>query len=405
MPRTDSARRAGGAAAALLLTATLAVTGCSADECCPPKMTFSGLPDCLAAADGPVALAVGARANQPAPQVPEAVGTLMMKASYHGKRISVLRVDGDPQVVGGGEFASTAKNTIAWQRDLEHYVKTLNQAISTVKAMKPEANPLEALARASEQVGPGGTVVLLDSGLQTLAPLDFRAKGLLDAEPKEIVDFLESNNNLPKLEGRQVVLVGIGLTAEPQKSLDTARRKNLLAIWQEIANRGKAKCIEVDAQQRKETPATDVGQVVSPVDVEPPVNVPADCSETVLRDGGSVKFRPDLATFVDEAAARDALKALADRIIKGRLTVKLTGTTSSWGNSVEGKRKLSRERAEAVKQILIDQGVPGDRISAEGVGYPYPGSVNDRDSNGNLVPELAARNRNVIVQLSGCDNG
>lgn len=405
MARTDWIRRAGAAAAALLLTATLAVSGCGGEHCCPPEMTFSGLPDCLAAADGPVALAVGARANQPMPQVPEKIGTLMMKASYHGKRISVLRVDGDPQVVGGAEFASTAKNTIAWQRDLEGFVKTLNQAISTVKATKPEANPLEALARASEQVGSGGTVVVLDSGLQTLPPLDFRAKGLLDAEPKEIVDFLERYNNLPKLEGRQVVLVGIGMTAEPQKSLDTARRKNLLAIWQEIARRGGAKCVEVDAQQRKETPATDVGQVVSPVDVPPPVNVPADCSETILRDGGSVKFRPDSATFVDEAAARDALSALADRIIAGRLTVKLTGTTSSWGNSAEGKRKLSRERADAVKQILVGHGVPGDRISTDGVGYPYPGSVNDRDGKGNLIPDLAAQNRNVIVQLSGCDHG
>lgn len=51
-----------------------------------------------------------------------------------------------------------------------------------VAAVEKGADPLTALSRAAAAAGQGGTVVLVDSGLQTVAPLDFSAAELLDAD-------------------------------------------------------------------------------------------------------------------------------------------------------------------------------------------------------------------------------
>jgi hypothetical protein len=51
-----------------------------------------------------------------------------------------------------------------------------------VAAVEKGADPLTALSRAAAAAGQGGTVVLVDSGLQTVAPLDFSAAKLLDAD-------------------------------------------------------------------------------------------------------------------------------------------------------------------------------------------------------------------------------
>ena len=55
--------------------------------------------------------------------------------------------------------------------------------------------------------------------------------------------------------------------------------------------------------------------------------------------------------------------------------------------------KLSQERAEAVRQYLIDGGVAGDRVKAIGKGESEPKTTNE-------TPEGRAMNRRVEVRLS-----
>ncbi|GAA1633868.1 OmpA family protein [Catellatospora bangladeshensis] len=405
MRLSDRTRRgralARAASLGVLLATALPAAACS-EACCPPEMTFAALPGCLEQG-GELALAVGARANQPAPVLPADVQTLLQRTAYEGDRISVFRVDGDPKPTGDAKFGSGAQNTVRWHKDLENFQLAIGKAISAVKAEQPEANPLEAVARASEAAAGQGTVVLIDSGLQTLAPLDFRQDGMIDADPVELVDFLEKEGQLPKLEGKALVLVGIGTTAEPQRSLDTARRDNLLAIWREIGERSGARCVEsyVTAQQ---TAAPDGLPAVGAVTIPPPPNPPKGCDSVSIRDAGRVKFRPNKAEFVSETDAAAELKAYADTALAKGYQVKLTGTTSSAGENrnTENKRQLSRDRAEAVKRILVGHGVAADAVTTFGAGMDFPGFVADRDGSGDLVPQLAARNRQVILEFTGC---
>jgi hypothetical protein len=48
------------------------------------------------------------------------------------------------------------------------------------------------------------------------------------------------------------------------------------------------------------------------------------------------------------------------------------------------------------------QGVPETDITAGGAGMEFPGFVKDRDAKGDIAPELAAKNRTVIIEFFGC---
>jgi outer membrane protein OmpA-like peptidoglycan-associated protein len=63
---------------------------------------------------------------------------------------------------------------------------------------------------------------------------------------------------------------------------------------------------------------------------------------------------------------------------KPALTVRVEGHTDSSG-SAENNRDLSRQRAEAVMQALIERGVAAQRISAEGLGEERPIADNDTE--------------------------
>src|SRR5205085_1257162 len=68
------------------------------------------------------------------------------------------------------------------------------------------------------------TVVVLDSGLSTVALLDFRTPGLIDSDPAELAASLKAARQLPDLAGDDVVFQGLGDTAAPQVELGRPQR-------------------------------------------------------------------------------------------------------------------------------------------------------------------------------------
>lgn len=79
----------------------------------------------------------------------------------------------------------------------------------------------------------------------------------------------------------------------------------------------------------------------------------------------------------------------AREITEGRRAL-LTGTTASAGTS-EYRLRLSQERANAVRDLLVSLGAPADRISARGLGSDFPGYVPDHDSQGTSIPSRRHR--------------
>jgi outer membrane protein OmpA-like peptidoglycan-associated protein len=270
-----------------------------------------------------------------------------------------------------------------------------------VRAQSPEADVLGALGLAGRSVqgARAGTVVLVDSGLSTVAPLDFRQAGLLDAPVADTVGFLRDHQALPDLSGATIVLAGLGDTAAPQAALDTAQRGELVSLWKGIAQAAGATCVAVVDEPRSGDAPSDVPPVSTVAVPPPPTITPGKA--TSLPDDGSVGFRPDTAEFRDRAAAGGVLAPFAD-YLKGGPTrrLALTGTTARAG-STASQVQLSTQRAEAVKALLVELGASPAQITTKGVGSAFPGYVPDVGPDGKQLPGPASQNRQVIVEPSG----
>jgi outer membrane protein OmpA-like peptidoglycan-associated protein len=212
---------------------------------------------------------------------------------------------------------------------------------------------------------------------------------------------LERTNALPDLHGVRLIFSGLGDTAAPQAPLGIADRTNLVAVWRAIGARAGAHVEIVNA------PLGSAAKPGLPPVAKVPVSPPALAVPMVrrhapvaveLRDQ-SVHFVPDEAVFAKPAAVAALLRPIAARILAQQLRVHLTGSTASVG-SESGRRALSLRRANAVKAVLVAEGVPARSITTTGVGTDWTRHVPDLDAHGNLLPGPAAQNRMVLLELS-----
>jgi len=135
-------------------------------------------------------------------------------------------------------------------------------------------------------------------------------------------------------------------------------------------------------------------------------SVPTGPRETDYTARGRVETLPDgirLWNFpVSRARLRaefhDPLRQIAQQAISNpNLRIAVEGHASSSG-SVRTNERLSRERALAVAQFLIDAGVPAGQIEAQGHGER---DLLEREQgrHGQLIPRRMARNRRVEIRL------
>jgi outer membrane protein OmpA-like peptidoglycan-associated protein len=359
---------------------------------------------CLAPG-APVAVGIGARSNSPQPVLTDAVKTAMNNAVNARLAVTIIRIDGNPAIVYSQAFSPTGANTQSVKAEYNAYVTGLNQVLSgtaqqstDIRAQVSQVNVLQALAIAAGEVGPGGNVIVMDSGLQTTSPLNFTT-GLLGDDPKTITSFLQNAHELPDLTGRHVEFVGLGWTASPQQELSIADRSKVGDIWYDIATAAGASCVVID--QTPDTNAALSGRpLVSVVVPPPPPQPPVKCSVTNLDDANNVGFEFASTAFRDPSGATATLRQLAAVIMRSGESVTLTGATSSEGSD-SYNTQLSLERAKRVASALIALGVPASRISTFGDGAHLPGRLNDRAPNGQLLIGPAIQNRKVVAKLSG----
>jgi outer membrane protein OmpA-like peptidoglycan-associated protein len=110
--------------------------------------------------------------------------------------------------------------------------------------------------------------------------------------------------------------------------------------------------------------------------------------ETIITLSGEVLFETGSATLRPEARSRLSAVAAVLRSTPDQQAI-IAGYTDSRGATARNER-LSQERAEAVREYLRGQGVPDDRLEAEGRGEMMPIASND-------TAEGRANNRRVEI--------
>ena len=377
-----------GAAIAAVLAASLTACGGDRPTPCTTDPAAPGL-----------AIAAGGHGNSPRPAAPPELNdeiTRIITETEAGSDVgaTIVRVDGAPAVDCVVRFDATSGNEAARTRAVSDFTTAVVSGVANTTAKTPESNPLESLARAASAARPGGTVVLIDSGLQTVAPLDFRQPGLLGADIDRIVAALDDEGMLPDLSGRKVVLSGIGFIAAPQPQLNNAQRSHLIELWRRIAVAGGAQSVVVAPGPSSTAPANGLPPV-GVVDVPPTgaLNLACD-TESILPNDGPVGFLADSTEFADPRAAREALSGLVGWLGSNPdAHGHITGSIAHYGTNSPGG--LSASRADQVRETLVNLGTDASQLSAEGVGWgPFPSDAAPPDDASDPL------NRRVVVELS-----
>lgn len=379
-------------------SAVSGLAGCSHSSSQSTATALAGT--CLTSQAAPLAVAVGVRSNVPTTKFPAAVTALLSTTADAGKQISLVRIDGQPKIFTPPTFSTTDQNGPARSRDINTYLnRNVNPILSSqVHAQVAQADVLSALNLAASATGPNGNIILIDSGLQTVAPLNYQQAGMMMASPADVVAFLRKQDLIPDLKGRHVLLSGFGYTAPPQPVLNEAQRDSIISQWEAIIQAGGG-CASVDPTGNTSTAVSGLPAVAV---VKPPKPVLfRNCGTIVLSDAGSVGFVVGKATFRDSSSAHDTLSQLAGKLKQGSEHITIIGSTSSEGGDAVNN-PLSQQRAAAVASVLTSMGIPSSRMTTVGDGAHWPGRVNDTGAGGVLLPAQAEQNRVVVVQLPRC---
>jgi len=351
---------------------------------------------------GAAAFVIGARSNMPAPRLDGQALAVLDDVVENQSYVSIVVADGEPSVIGEKDLIVEGANDVARDQSRRKNRQEVENGILGAKADDEEVDLLTSLELAartirSKQTTPN-TIVVVDSGLSTVAPLDFTQEGMLEADPGEVVRSLTDQGSLPDLNGIEVIWQGMGDTAAPQEPLSNGQRKNLKAIWSAILEAAGSLLTS------EEHPLTKPGlEDLPPVTPVPLSNDPECAPGSIVLSGAAVAFLPDSAEFLDPSAARAVLAPIAKQLLAAAgVTVTLTGTTADVGD-VPGRIELSQRRAEAVMRVLAELGVPESSMTAVGVGSEFSGFIPDHNPDGSLSPGAAAQNRKVIIAPSRPD--
>lgn len=325
---------------------------------------------------------------------------------YTYGNVTFVSVDGDPKVYYQADIpnpevsglSENKKKTIA-----NAYMEQLLYEINRVEALVPEVDTLKSIQRAAFALNGSSdeadkVMLVMDSGLSTKGYLNF-TDGLLNVDDvNEIVNELKKAEAIPNLENISVIWMFNGQTAEPQPELSERQKKKLQEIWEAVLLAGGAESVKFTADMASETIDKEY-PFVSLVEAEERVIQQDNIimkEDVVILDSERVHFEGNKAVFVDKKEAKESIEKVAmDLIDYPEKEVYVIGTTAT--GREEFCKRLSEERAEAVVDLLIEYGVREEQLTVEGLGYQDDWHITDLDENGELIEEIAKKNRKVLI--------
>ncbi len=340
-----------------------------------------------------VRIGVTASANEPRVALTRTVVDLLAEAVDRGVTRVVVYRQGE---ASGGAY-SDEDFTVRDGNDLEgdaalrelgfeQNMSRLTGQLSRLGGDSTDLDPLSVLADMATVAGPA-VLVLQSSGLQTTDPIDLTRLGL-DLDVAAVVASVP-DDAVPELTGKDVIFSGLGQVVGDQRPLPPGAREALVELWLGICAKFHADSCTHDTEPvpggasigRADVPTVDIGEVVHQ---DTSVHLP----NSVLFKAGSDELAP---------GAREVLAEVAKKF-DGRTTARVTARTAS-SASAEAAVDLTRRRGERVVSTLVELGVSRAAfVDVVGAGFASP-LAPDLDAAGDLIPDAAARNRSVVVEL------
>ena len=282
----------------------------------------------------------------------------------HNGSAGLVIADGAPFAVGPQRFDQVMNNDIQQARADKTARWQLMEAVQGAAAISPETDLISAISLASRMLSAGTAdtkvMVIQHSGINTAASLPMQDLDLLNSDPAKLLDQLDAAAMLSQLNGVAVEFYGLGDTAGSQGTLSAQQVQWLKNFWQAFFDRtGANVTFHTDIVSGD---ALNNGHTVTPL-------AAAGAPTFVKVSAEQVAFQPDSTAFLDEAAARAALNGLAEQLKGTSAHYIVAGSTAQVDNaSSEGAQALSLARAQAVRDVLVEAGVPADRFTCLGLG-------------------------------------
>lgn len=298
--------------------------------------------------------------------------------------IAVVNADGKPEIVHAASYDLEDKYKSASKEklDMDARSKATNIVLSmqSIIADDPEVDYLESLRLAVRTLSSlegydSKTIVLMGTGLSTTGVMNF-SNNLISTEPEMVINLLNEKSEIPDFTGITVYSQQLGDVAAPQQELTSAQRIKLEKIYGGIVETGGGNFIYNEI-------------IANPVDdtklypLVTPVKLPSDApisfeevafegenifEEPVFLTEEKIGFVANKDTFLNPTEASETLRPVAEYLASHpSISIVLAGTTAGDSDS-DFTMTLSKQRAEAVKDALIQLGVSADRIITIGLG-------------------------------------
>lgn len=333
------------------------------------------------------------------------------EACYTYGSVSAIAVDGAPFVSCNFDINKPDKKIDKAKKKqiARGSTQQIMTAASSTAAKTPEIDTLSAIMLSADTLQStreeaDKSMIIYDSGMSTTGLLDFSAQNMINEPADSIAAQLEELHAIPDLKGIDVIWVGLGQTCGRQTALTPDYKYKLKNIWQAILEKGGAKSVIFDTSPMSAEENTMDLPKCSTVPVVIEKLVPDDITDKkmpeVIKWGGKspLNFEKNQAVFVDAAAAMEQMKPVAAYLAANPgEKVYIFGMTATVGGGDLGIG-LSKARADACKDILIQQGVSESQMATAGLGERTNSlRVNDVDVNGMLMEEQAQKNRAVFI--------
>lgn len=353
-----------------------------------------------------VSVIVGAHSNANKISVNAAeIEERIFECTYTYGTLSLIRCDGQPEqflkvnieepdVTG---LSESKRKSIAegYRNEILEVLKTEGMAryaeVDTLESIRLSANFLKGVDDDSDKY-----LVVADTGVATAGYLNFSRDDLFNTPTEDIIAALAEQKAIPDLEGVSVTWLYAGQVAEPQERLSEVQKDKVIEIWSAVLEEAGA-VYEFLPDSGSSTAYTDLPEVslinadARDIEITP--------IKPVILDSESVTFEGDLAAFVDEERARDAISSVGQTLLDNpsNIVYVVGCTASSSGRDDFFLQTLSEDRAQKVADVLKEFGVSEDRMIVVGLGDGAPWHIDDLDDSGYQIEEYAEQNRCVVV--------
>lgn len=276
-------------------------------------------------------------------------------------------------------------------------LKTLGQRLAEVPVSPGGHSLYAALQWIADEAVRGPVEVWWGTTVFTGSVEPMEIAKLTNAEPAAAVDVLfQSKIKELKLDGVTLHPVMLTPVGDGQQPLTPASEAWRAAFVEDMASRLGARVSAPlhDGATAAAWPGAAQVPTIPPIrDLTPAIGpgqpAPVDPDEQVL---DNVSFVPNLPTLVDERSAQDIVRWAKGRheAGTGHNTLTVTGFCARFGDA-DSARALAAQRAETIKKLLLDQGVPDSDVTTVGAGY-------DKRADPTKDPTDAAQ-RVVVIQI------